>query len=326
MIERRSFMAVMAGGLLAAPLAAQAQTAGKVYRVGILSTANPRSASIYQAFDQRLRELGYVEGQNLAIEFRYAEGKVDRLPGFAAELVRLNVNVIVAAADPATRAAKGATTSIPIVMLAINYDPITLGYIASLARPGANVTGLFFQHRELTAKRFGLFKEMLPTVSRVTVLSDSLTADQLKAVEAANRSVGLKLQPLELRNPPYDFESVFRVVTRSGAEALFVLESPFIFSERTQIAQRGLKHRLPTSFAFREYVEAGGLISYGVNFLDMWRRAAEYTDKVLKGAKPGDLPVEQATKFELVINLKTAKAIGLTIPQSLRGRADGVIQ
>ncbi len=319
-------MAAMTGGLLAAPLAAQAQTAGKVYRVGILSTGNPRSAPIYQAFEQRLRELGYVEGQNLAIEFRYAEGKVDRLPGLAAELVRLKVNVIVAATDPGTRAAKGATANIPIVMLAINYEPISLGYIASLARPGANVTGLFFQHSELTAKRFGLFKEMLPTVSRVTVLSDSLTADQLKAVEAANRSVGLKLQPLELRNPPYDFESVFRVVTRSGAEALFVLESPFIFSERTQIAQRGLKHRLPTSFAFREYVEAGGLISYGVNFLDMWRRAAEYTDKVLKGAKPGDLPVEQATKFELVINLKTAKAIGLTIPQSLRGRADGVIQ
>jgi len=201
-IERRSFMAAMTGGLLAAPLAAQGQTAGKVYRVGILSTGNPRSAPIYQAFEQRLRELGYVEGQNLAIEFRHAEGKVDRLPGLAAELVRLNVNVIVAATNPGTRAAKGATTSIPIVMLAINYEPIALGYIASLARPGANITGLFFQHRELTAKRFGLFKEMLPTASRVAVLSDSETADQLQEMEAANRSVGLKLKPLELRNPP----------------------------------------------------------------------------------------------------------------------------
>jgi putative tryptophan/tyrosine transport system substrate-binding protein len=325
-ITRRVFVGSLTGGLVAAPFAAEAQAVGKVYRVGILSTANPRSASIFQAFEQRLRELGYVEGQNLAVEFRYAEGKVDRLPGFVAELIRLNVNVIVTTTDPATRAAKGATTNIPIVMLAINYDPVALGYIAGLARPGANVTGLFFQHRELTAKRFGLFKEMLPTARRVTILTDSLTVDQLKAVEAANRSVGLKLQLLELRNPPYDFESVFRVVTRSGAEALFVLESPFIFRERTQIAQLGLRNRLPTSFAFREYVGVGGLTSYGVNFLDMWRRAAEYTDKVLKGAKPGDLPVEQATKFELVINLKTAKALGLTIPPSLLLRADEIIQ
>jgi len=325
-MERRTFITAMAGGLLAAPLAAEAQPAGKLYRVGILSTANPRSASIFRAFEQRLRELGYVDGQNLAVEFRYAEGKVDRLPGFAAELIRLDMNVIVTTTDPATRAAKEATANIPIVMLAINYDPVALGYIASLARPGGNITGLFFQHRELTAKRFELFKEMLPTPSRLTILSDSLTVDQLKAVEAANRSVGLKLQPLELRNPPYDFESVFRVVTQSRAEALFVLESPFIFRERTQIAHLSLRNRLPTSFAFREYVGAGGLISYGVNFLDMWRRAAEYTDKVLKGAKPGDLPVEQATKIELVINLKTAKALGLTIPPSLLQRADQVIE
>jgi putative ABC transport system substrate-binding protein len=325
-VTRRAFIGTLAGGLLAAPLAAEAQQARKVYRVGILSTGNPRSASIFQAFEQRLRELGYVEGQNLAIEFRYAEGKVDRLTGFAAELVGLDVNAIVTATDPGTRAAKGATTSIPIVMLAINYDPIALGYIASLARPGANVTGLFFQHRELVAKRFGLFKEMLPKVRRVAILSDSLTGDQLEEVEAANRSAGLKLQPMELRHPPYAFESVFRAVMRSGAEALFVLESSFIFRERTQIAQRGLRNRLPTSFAFREYVEAGGLISYGVNFLDMWRRAAEYTDKVLKGAKPADLPLEQATKYELVINLKTAKALGLTIPPSLLQRADQVIE
>jgi len=195
---------LLTGFVLAwAPLgaaAAQEYKAGKVYRVGILSTGNPRSASIFQVFEQRLRELGYVEGQNLAIEFRYAEGKVDRLPGFAAELVGLDVNVIVTATDPGTRAAKGATTSIPIVMLAINYDPIALGYIASFARPGRNVTGLFFQHRELAAKRFGLFKEMLPKVRRVAILSDSLTGDQLEEVEAANRSAGLKLQPMELRN------------------------------------------------------------------------------------------------------------------------------
>jgi putative ABC transport system substrate-binding protein len=325
MIPRAALRAALALVILAAPLAAQAQEA-KAYRIGYLSSANPRSAAFFQAFEQRLRELGYIEGRNFAIEFRNAEGQLNRLPGLATELVRLNVNVIVAATDPATRAAKGATANIPIVMLAINYEPIALGYIASLARPGANVTGLFFQHRELTAKRFGLFKEMLPAVRRVTILSDSLAVDQLEEVESANRSVGLKLQPLELRNPPYDFESVFRVAMRSGAEALFVLDSAFIFRERTQIAQLSLKHRLPTSFVFREYVEAGGLTSYGVNFLDMWRRAAEYADKVLKGAKPSDLPVERPTKFELVVNLKTAKAIGLTIPQSLLGRADEVIQ
>src|SRR5712691_9227061 len=324
-LARRRFLALVSGGLLAAPLAAESQSAG-VPRIGILSSANPRSASIFQAFDQRLRELGYVEGQNVTLESRNAEGQDDRLPGLALELVRLNVNAIVSASPPGTRAATRATTNIPIVMLAVNYDPIALGYITSLSRPGANVTGLYFQHRELTAKRFGLFKELLPAVSRVAIVWDSQTIDQRGEVEAANRRVGLKLQPLELRNPPYDFEKVFRVAMRSGAEALFVLEAAPIFRGGTQIAQLALKNRLPTSFAFREYVEAGGLTSYGVNFSDMWRHAAVYVDKILKGAKPGDLPVEQPTKFELVINLKTAKALGLTIPPSLLARADEIIQ
>jgi putative ABC transport system substrate-binding protein len=273
-----------------------------------------------------LRELGYIEGQNIVIEYRNAEGEVDRLPNLAADLVRLDVNVIVTATDPATRAAKGATTTIPILMMAINYDPIALGYIDSIARPGANVTGLFFQHLELLAKRLGLFKEMLPSVGRVTVLSDSLTADQLKVVEAANRSVGLELQPLDLQNPPYDFENAFRVAMRSRAEAIFVLESAFIFRGRTQIAQLAMKTRLPTSFAFREYVEVGGLVSYGVNFSTMYRRAAEYADRILRGTKTVDLPVEQPTKFELVINLKTAKALRLEIPPLLLARADDVIE
>jgi len=323
---RRAFLGTLAGSLLAAPLAAEAQQRGKVYQVGILSSANPRSAPIFQAFEQRLRELGYVEGQNVTIEFRNAEGQLDRLPGLALDLVRLSVNAIVSASPAGTSAATKATTSIPVVMLAVNYDPIALGYITSLSRPGANVTGLYFQHRELTAKRFGLFKELLPTVRRVAIVWDSQTVDQLGEVEGANRRVGLKLQRLELRNPPYDFENVFRVAMRSGSEAIFVLESASIFRDATKIAQLALKDRLPASFAFREYVETGGLISYGVNFLDMWRRAAEYADKVLKGAKPGDLPVEQPTKFELVINLKTAKALGLTIPPSLLTRADEIIQ
>ncbi len=325
MIDRRAFLAGTGATLLAAPLAAEAQQPGKVARVGILSTANPRSASLYQAFEQRLRELGYVEGQNIAIEFRNAEGSVDRFPGLAAELVRLNVDVIVTATDPATRAAKRATTTIPIVMMAINYEPIGLGYIASLARPGANVTGIFFRHRELTSKRLELFKEMLPGVSRVAVLADPESADQLEELKAANRSLDLKLQVLDLRNPPYDIESAFRVVMRPRPQALFVLESASIFRARTHIPQLASTNRLPTSFAFREYVEAGGLMAYGANLADMFRRAAEYADRILRGAKPGDLPVEQPTKFELIINLKTAKALGLTIPQSLLLRADEVI-
>jgi putative tryptophan/tyrosine transport system substrate-binding protein len=312
--------------ILAVPHAAEAQPAGKVSRIGILATANPRSVSLWIAFEQRLRELGYVEGQNIAIEFRNAEGKVDRLPGLAAELARLNVDVIVTATDLGTRAAKGATTKIPIVMAAINYEPIALGYIASLARPGGNITGIFFRHLELASKRLELFKEMLPGVSRVAVLADPETADQLKEVQAANRSLGLKLQVQDLRNPPYDIKNTFLVVMRSRPQALFVLESASIFRARSQIAQLALTNRLPTSFAFREYVEAGGLSAYGVNLVDMFRRAAEYTDRILRGADPGGLPVEQPAKFELVINFKTAKALGLTVPQSVLMRTDHVIE
>jgi putative ABC transport system substrate-binding protein len=324
-VRRRDFITLFGGAAVAWPLAARAQKSGKIARIGMLATANPRSAPFVQAFEQRLRDLGYIEGQNIVIEYRDAEGEVDRLPDLAAELARLGVNVIVTATDPATRAAKRATTTIPILMVAINYDPIALGYINNIARPGANITGLFFQHLELLAKRFGLFKEMLPSVSRVAVLSDSFTADQLKVVEAANQSVGLALQPLDLP-APYDFENAFRVAMRSRAEAIFVLESAPIFRGRTQIAQLAMQNRLPSSFAFREYVEVGGLVSYGVNFSTMYRRAAEYADRILRGTKPVDLPVEQSTKFELVINLKTAKALGLTVPPSLLTRADEIIE
>jgi len=329
-ISRRRFLT--AGAIALAPIGAaahaqqyKAQQAGKVYRIGYLSTVNPRSAAFFQAFEQRLRELGYIEGQNLAIEYRNAEGQLDRLPGLAAELVRLNVNVIVSATDPATRAAREATKTIPILIVGANFDPVALKFAASQARPGTNVTGLFFLHLDLTAKRFELFKETLPTVNRVAVFSDLFTVDQLRKVEEANRSIGLKLQPLKLGNPP-DLEDAFRVIMRSRAEGLFVLESALIYRARREIAQLALKNRLPTSFAFREYVDDGGLFAYGVNFSSMFRRAAEYIDKILKGANPGDLPIEQPTTFELVINLKTAKALGLTIPPSLLQRADQVIE
>jgi putative tryptophan/tyrosine transport system substrate-binding protein len=325
-IERRKFLATLGGAAVAWPLAARAQKSDKIARIGYLSAANPRSAPNFAAFEQRLRELGYIDGQNIVIEYRDAEGEIDRLPDLAADLVRLDVNLIVTTTDPGTRAAKGATGAIPILMVAINYDPIALGYIDSIARPGANVTGLFFQHLELLAKRFGLFKEMLPSVGRVAVLSDSLTTDQFKMLETVNGSVGLQLQPLDLENSPYDFENAFRVAVRSRAEAIFVLESASIFRGRTQIAQLAMNNRLPTSFAFREYVEVGGLVSYGVNFAAMYRRAADYADRILRGTKPVDLPVELSTKFELVMNLKTAKAIGVEIPPTLLARADEVIE
>jgi putative ABC transport system substrate-binding protein len=324
-LKRRDFITLISGAA-AWPLAARAQNSNKIARIGMLTTANPRSVSFVQAFEQRLHDLGYIEGQNMIIDFRNAEGQVERLPDLAADLVRLGADVIVTATEPATRAVKDATTAIPILVVGINFDPITLGYIDSLARPGANVTGLIFQHLGLVAKRYGLFKEMLPFVRRMAVLSDPLTADQLKAVELANRSVGLELQPLELTSPPYDFENAFHVAMRSGAEAIFVLESASIFRERTQLAQLTLKSRLPTSFAFREYVEAGGLVSYGVNFSTMYGRAAELADRILRGTKPMDLPVEQSTKFELVINLKTAKALRVDIPISMQLLADEVIE
>ena len=324
-MERRAFLTRMTGGLLAAPLAVVAQRTGKVPRIGYLHVV-PRPSPFLQMLGQGLRDLGYVEDQNFAFEYRSADGKVERLPTLAADLVHLNVDLIVTATAPAARAAKEATTAIPIVMVGVNYDPLALGYVASLARPGGNVTGLFFLHLDLLAKRLGVFKEMLPSIGRVAVLSDPLSADQLKQVEVVNRSLGFKLHPVDLREPQLDVESAFRAAVRSRAEGLFVLETVNIFRERSQIAQLALKHRLPTSFAFREYVDAGGLASYGVNFPDMGRRTAIYVDRILKGAKPADLPVEQATKFELVINLKTAKALGLTIPPSLLQRADQVIE
>ena len=317
---------ILALALLAAPLGAADAQQAKVHRIGYLASANPRSSSpFFQAFEQRLRELGYVEGQNLAIDFRNAEGKLDRLPDLAAELVRLKANVIVTASDQATRAAVEATATIPILIVGVNFDPVALKFVTSLARPGTNVTGQFFLHLDLTAKRFELFKEMLPSVQRVAVFSDLFTVDQLKKVEEANGAIGLKLQLLELKNPP-DLEDAFRTIVRSRAEALFVLESSLIYRARKDIARLALKNRLPTSFAFREYTDAGGLVAYGVNFSNMFRRAADYVDRIFKGTNPGDLPVEQPTRFEFVLNMKTAKTLGLTIPPSLLLRADQVIE
>ncbi len=319
-------VATLALAVLVAPLAANAQPPEKVFRVGVLIATSPDSP-IFQVFKQRLQELGYVHGQNLALEVRAAEGKFDRLPGLAAELVRLHVDVIVATGPEATlRAARDATDTIPIVMRARDYDPIALGYVAGLARPGRNITGVVEQRLEVVAKQLELLKEALPTVTRVAVLWDDAAADQRTAAEAAARSLGVQLQLLELRQPPYEFAGAFAAATQGQAEALWVLNSPIFFMQRAHIVDLAAKSRLPTMVGHPDIARAGGLMSYDVNNVESGRRVADYVDKILKGAKPADLPVEQPMRFELIINLKTAQALGMTMPPSLLILADEVIQ
>jgi len=321
-VNRRAFVTSL-GAVLAAPLAAEAQQAGKVWRVGILATANPR---VYDDFADELRKLGYI-GQSLFIDIRNAEGKVERLPTLAAELVRAQVDVILAAGGEAPlRAARQATTTIPIVIVAIDYDPLERGHVASLARPGGNVTGVFLQQLELTAKRLELLRATLPTLTRVAILWEPTAGDQFKVADAASRSLGLRAESLEVRNPPDGLRAAFVMGARDRPDALLVVTTAVFFRERKQIAQLARDSRLPAMYTLREFVEAGGLMSYGSSLPEMFRRAAIYVDKIFKGAKPADLPMEQPTKFELVINLKTAKALGLTIPPSLLLRADQVIE
>jgi putative ABC transport system substrate-binding protein len=296
-------VATLALAVLVAPLAANAQPLGKVFQVGVLHPLFPRLPTV-QAFTQRLQELGYVEGQNLGLAVRGAEGQLDRLPSLAAELVRLNVDVIVATGPEATlRAAKGATDTIPIVMSARDYDPIARGYGASLARPGGNITGVLQQRLTLTAKQLEVLKEALPAVTRVAVLWDDVSADQRRAAEAVAASLGVQLQPVELRHPPYDVESAFAAAAQGQAEALWVLNSPVFAMQRAHIVALAARRRLPTMFGASDGARAGGLMAYDVNNVEMFRRVADYVDKILKGAKPADLPVEQPMRFELVLNL-----------------------
>ncbi len=313
--------------LLCAPLVGEAQRPGNIARVGILSAAQPRSASFIQAFEHRLRDLGYVEGQNLIIEFRTGEGKAEWYPALAAELVGLHVDVLLVSGPEAPlRAARDATRTIPIVMVAIDYDPVARGYIAGLPRPSGNITGLFFQQLDLTGKRLELLKDVLPQLTRVAVLWDAFSADQLPAAEAAARGLGVHLQPLELRQPPYDYASAFRAAAEGRAEALLPLMSPVFFRERALLLELLGTHRLPAIFGQREFVDAGGLMAYGASFDEMFRRAADYVDRILKGTKPTDLPVEQPRRFEFVINRKTAQVLGLTLSPTLLFQADAVIQ
>jgi putative ABC transport system substrate-binding protein len=327
---RRAFISTVAGGLLAAPLAAEAKPAGKVYRIGYISNSppsTPESSRMYEAFRQGLLERGWVEGQNVVIEWRFAEGRMERFPDLTADLIRLKVDIVVTLGGPAARAAKQATTTTPIVAIGVS-DPVGQGLVASLARPGGNVTGLATLFPELAVKRLELLKEALPGVSRVAVLWNAANPGNviiLRGVQAAALTLGVTLQTREVRGPD-DFEAAFAKMRRERPDALMILDDPLLFQYRASIVDFAAKRRLPAMHPFRESVEAGGLIAYSVNLAELNRRAAEYVDKILKGAKPADLPIEQPTKFELVINLKTAKALGLTIPPSLLGRADEVIQ
>ena len=305
----------------------EAQQRIKVAKVGWLSSTFPRSFRPYQAMVDELRKLGYSEGQNLVFEFRSAEGNAARLPELATEIIRANVDLLLAPGPEATlRAAKQSSVTTAIVMVAIDYDPIARGYIAGLARPGGNITGLFFRQLELGTKRIELLKETFPEASRIAVFWDRFSADQLKDIEITARSLGVRLQPVEVGNPTYNFESAFKMMAQARAGALLLLASPVFHRERKRIADLAVKNRLPTMAGAREYVEAGGFMAYGVNLSDMYRRAALYVDKVLRGLKPSDLPVEQPTKFEFFVNLKTAKQIGLTIPPNVLARADKVIR
>ena len=307
---------------------ALAQQPAKIPRIGFLTNNSSTGlAAADEAFRQGLRALGYAEGKSLVIEYRYGEGKVGGLAEMAAELVRLKVDVIVTGGPTSTRTAKQATSTIPIVM-ASDPDPVANGFVASLARPGGNITGLATLSPELGGKRLELLKEILPKLSRVTVLGTSTTpgtAQELKEAELAAGAFGVKLQYFNVLDPK-DIEAGFRAASKERADAVLVLNSAILLSQRTQVVDLAAKSRIPAIYWAPEFVEAGGLMTYSVSFIDLHRRAATYVDKILKGAKPADLPVEQPKKFEFIINLKAAKQIGLTIPPNVLARADKVIK
>jgi putative ABC transport system substrate-binding protein len=315
-------------GLLALCAPAWAQQPGKVSRIGFLIASSPSAmAPRLDAFQQGLLALGYVNGKNIVFELRYADGKADRLPGLAAELASLKVDVIVSSGPTATRAAQGATSTIPIVMT-FDDDPVGSGFVASLARPGGNITGSATLAPEISGKRLELLKETSPRIGRVAVigtLNRQGTTQALKELELAAEALKVKLQYQDIQNPK-DIETAFRAASKGQAEAVLVLQTPILNSQRRQIADQALKSRLPAIYPASQYVDDGGLMSYGASIADLDRRAATYVDKILKGIRPADIPVEQAMKFEFIINLKAAKQIGLTIPPNVLARADRVLK
>jgi putative ABC transport system substrate-binding protein len=329
-LARRPVPTILVLALLAAPLAAEAQQSGRIWRIGILQTSAPRDeAARVAALEQGLAELGYVGGRNILLVNRNAGQQVSRLPELAIELVHSRVDVIVTSVNPATLAAKKATTTIPIVM-AVGVEPVAAGLVASLAKPGANVTGLTFDvdATQLAAKRLEILKELIPSVSRVAVLWNPGYGPgllRLKGTEEAGRRLGITIVSVQLSEGG-DTDRAFAEIRRAPAEAVTVLSDPVIVARRAEIAELAARYRVPAIYALREWVEDGGLISYATSLNDQWRRAARYVDKILKGAKPADLPMEQPSKFELIINMKTAKALGLAIPPAVLARADEVIQ
>jgi len=328
-MDRRAFLGTLAAGLLAAPFAAWGQQTGKMYRIGLLdySAANPARQEWWKAFRQQMRQLGYVEGQNVRFEPRWAQSDYDQLQKLAAELVGLKMDLIVTGGTNAGIAAKRATSTIPIVM-ASGGDPVASGVAASLSQPGGNLTGMTSINRELAGKRLELLRNVAPRASRIAILWDERNEGNRLGVnntEAVAKTLGLTIHSVPMRSPEA-LEAAFATVARGRADALIIFTISSLFPYRRRVAELAVKHRLPTVVGVREYVEAGCLASYGTDYPDLFRRAATFVDKILKGAKPADLPVEQPTKFELVINLKTAKALGITVPSTLLVRADQVIE
>jgi putative ABC transport system substrate-binding protein len=316
---------IMMLGVIVAPLATEGQLAGKLYRIGALSGTS--ETPVWEGLWQGLRELGWVEGQNLVVERRFAEGRFERLPDLAAELVRLRVDVIVAGTNRAAFPARRATSTIPIVGVAV-HDAVGTGLVASLARPGGNITGVESMAPELDAKRLELLREISPKILNVAILynpGDPAMQLHRRHTEAAAQTLSISVRALEIRDPQ-DFDGVFAVLAKERPDALLVFTDPFIFRHRKPIVEFTIKNRLPAVYEFKEFVDLGGLTAYGPSLKGMGYRAATLVDKILKGAKPGDLPVEQPTKFDLIINLGTAKALGLTIPPSVLARADEIIQ
>jgi putative ABC transport system substrate-binding protein len=327
-VKRRAFITLLGGAAAAWPLAARAQSAARTFRIGFLGPAltSPPPIGYYRAFLAELRELGYVEGTNLAVEYR-PQDDPGRIFAVAAELMRSRPELIVAAGgENALQAVVGASIAVPIVMIAVNYDPIERGYVASLARPGGNITGVVLRRSEFAGKQVELLAEAFPGRTRLAAVFDAQTADQLGAAEQAAKALQMQIQPIKLENFPYDFGAAFRDASAGGAQMVLVLSSIYFTRFAPQITRLAAQHRLPAMYATKLYVDAGGLMSYGVDFTTMYRKAASYVGRILKGANPADLPVELATKFETVVNLKTAKAMGIELPTSVLLRADEVIE
>jgi putative tryptophan/tyrosine transport system substrate-binding protein len=326
-MRRREFLCA-AGAAVAWPIAVSAQQAGKLTRIGIIGPAlnNPANISYYQAFLTRMRELGFREGQHFVVEYKAVDDPRGAFVS-ASELLRTQPELIVASGpEVALQAVFGASGYVPIVMLAINFDPIERGYVASLVRPGGNITGVFTRSLELAAKQLELLTQAFAERTRIAMLFDELTASQFTAAELTARSLNLQIQPLKLEIPSYDFETAFQSAAAGRAQMVLVLSSPAFVQHRERLAQLAIKHRLPTMFTFKHYAQAGGLMSYGVGLTPTYHRAADYVSKILQGAKPADLPIEQAENLELVVNLKTAKALGIEVPTGILLRANEVIE